>query len=146
MNISKKSNPIFWEMWKKAGAIGNILNSRVKCHDCGTSVGEFHKPGCDMERCPCCNGQIISCGCLEVEHPGWIAGENEEGKYWMPPDSIRERWSGIMYEKEKKVATRDNRYLRWTAKQGWIPCDSSHPNATPDLNYAESKIQKHCPY
>jgi len=38
------------------------------CHDCKTPNGGFHHPGCDMERCPKCGGQLISCGCLDSEH------------------------------------------------------------------------------
>jgi hypothetical protein len=34
-----------------------------KCHDCGVEEGKIHKPGCDMERCPFCGRQLISCGC-----------------------------------------------------------------------------------
>jgi hypothetical protein len=35
----------------------------VACHDCAVVPGEFHVPGCDMERCPMCHAQAISCGC-----------------------------------------------------------------------------------
>jgi hypothetical protein len=33
------------------------------CHDCGAGDGELHHPGCDMEECPMCGRQSISCGC-----------------------------------------------------------------------------------
>lgn len=42
-----------------------------RCHDCNVADGGSHHPGCDMERCPRCGGQLISCGCLD-------AGEDEE--------------------------------------------------------------------
>jgi hypothetical protein len=41
--------------------------SVTHCHDCLTPKGGFHHPGCDMERCPKCGGQLIGCGCLEPE-------------------------------------------------------------------------------
>lgn len=33
------------------------------CHDCAVIPGQLHVPGCDMEECPKCHGQAISCGC-----------------------------------------------------------------------------------
>ena len=35
-----------------------------RCHDCFVEPGGFHHPGCDVERCPKCTGQIIQCGCV----------------------------------------------------------------------------------
>jgi hypothetical protein len=32
-----------------------------RCHDCGALVGEFHHPGCDVEVCPFCGGQMCPC-------------------------------------------------------------------------------------
>jgi len=34
------------------------------CHDCGVIKGQYHVPSiCDVERCPSCKGQVISCDC-----------------------------------------------------------------------------------
>ena len=36
---------------------------RYTCGDCGKAEGENHEPGCDQEKCPFCNGQLLSCDC-----------------------------------------------------------------------------------
>ena len=37
-----------------------------RCHDCNivNKKGNLHHYGCDMERCPSCKGQLISCNCV----------------------------------------------------------------------------------
>jgi hypothetical protein len=35
------------------------------CGDCAVLAGQIHVPNCDMERCPICKGQFLTCGCLE---------------------------------------------------------------------------------
>ena len=32
------------------------------CPDCSAADGEYHKLGCDWERCPVCGLQLLSCG------------------------------------------------------------------------------------
>jgi hypothetical protein len=37
----------------------------LRCGDCGVRHGGFHHPGCDMEECPRCARQLLSCDCLD---------------------------------------------------------------------------------
>lgn len=39
------------------------------CGDCGVINGQYHVPGCDVERCPSCNGQMIGCDCASSKMP-----------------------------------------------------------------------------
>ena len=41
----------------------------VQCRDCGAKRSHLHHFGCDMERCPKCKGQMISCGCFAEVTP-----------------------------------------------------------------------------
>jgi hypothetical protein len=33
------------------------------CSDCFAKAGQYHAIGCDLEECPKCHRQMISCGC-----------------------------------------------------------------------------------
>jgi len=39
------------------------INYRFTCHDCGVREGQIHKLNCDMESCPFCGNQLMSCDC-----------------------------------------------------------------------------------
>ena len=36
------------------------------CGDCGVLRGQLHVPECDIEQCPKCIGQLVSCDCLDL--------------------------------------------------------------------------------
>lgn len=36
----------------------------TRCGDCGARAGFYHHPGCDMETCPECGGQLLGCECV----------------------------------------------------------------------------------
>lgn len=58
----KLYNPI------KVGDKGDWYEGQAdaKCGDCGAEYGEQHLPNCDIERCPICGLQFLSCGCGEI--------------------------------------------------------------------------------
>src|ERR1700676_654309 len=97
------------------------------CPDCGAGVGQLHSIGCDVERCPYCGGQLISCTCDGL-------GIDEV------PDDDRIPWTGVWHGVEEA------RNFGWFVKpgpkgKGWVPCSKDDPEATEDLNrlHVESK-------
>ena len=43
----------------------NNTQTKHTCGDCGKATGEYHIECCDIERCPFCGLQALSCGCAE---------------------------------------------------------------------------------
>jgi len=87
--------------------------TKTTCPDCGAAVGALHSPGCDVERCPRCGGQAISCGCAF-------------------DSSRRMAWTGMWPGEEEA------RKFGWFAKSvpgtGWVRCAADDPKARPDIN------------
>ena len=67
------------------------------CHDCYVIKGEFHVPGCDVERCPSCGGQIIGCEC------DWSDGKSR--------DVVKKQPKPFSESQKRIVAAR--RQFRW---------------------------------
>src|SRR3954447_9768085 len=57
------------------GRDGPSVPSGGRCGDCGVEPGGFHHLGCDLQRCPRCQRQLLSCGCPFDELGGVGDGE-----------------------------------------------------------------------
>ena len=84
------------------------------CHDCGAAPGELHGACCDVEPCPYCGRQLLTC-----DH--WFK---------TPREGDRIPWTG------EWPGTAECKEFGWFARpgaKGWESCDPSHPQAWPDL-------------
>lgn len=60
-------NILFDKFGKRFFRDTKYFDKNKRCHDCNilNKKGNMHHLGCDVERCPKCKGQLISCGCFE---------------------------------------------------------------------------------
>jgi hypothetical protein len=99
------------------------MKLRETCPDCGVGIGELHQRGCDIETCPKCGGQALSCDC-ECEFP----------------DDQRIGWIGCT--PSHQAADRYNFYCYWdpagrgdpAQHYGWKRVPKTDPRADLDLN------------
>jgi hypothetical protein len=66
---------------------------RHPCRDCRAVKGQYHVPGCEVERCPGCSGQFASCDCEYGEEPEGGesgAGDSEAAPRRYPEPKSRE--------------------------------------------------------
>lgn len=82
----------------------------MNCPECKVEPGQLHMYMCDVERCPDCGYQYISCGCTSVD--GRIPWSGE--------------WPGKAECREYDL------YAKFV--NGWVKCSKDDPEATPDLN------------
>ena len=98
--------------------------SNNACPDCGVPVGSLHEIGCDIERCPHCGGQALSCDC--VRDTEWYR--------------LRKPWTG------QWPGVAECRFFGWYAKfvegSGWVRCGKDEPGAVEDLNRYQLWIMK----
>jgi len=117
------------------------------CPGCAVAPGEFHEPGCDVERCPRCKGQMISCDCvyeindmavdtMEELHPD-IYNDGPTVEMWAKWSKEwghkLERWTGIW------PGVLESRKRGWYSrmipgKKGWHQCEKDDEGASEDLN------------
>jgi hypothetical protein len=97
-----------------------------ECPDCHVAVGERHKRGCDVEPCPYCGGQLLSC-----EH--YCFGTVE-----LPSLDDRMVWTG------EWPGIEECREFGWYSKAvlgGWVACAKDDPEASEDLNRLRKEAQ-----
>lgn len=49
--------------------VGTPEEKNIRCGDCGAKIGFYHHINCDIERCPICGCQLLSCNCFDVSEP-----------------------------------------------------------------------------
>lgn len=98
------------------------------CPECGVRIGNYHRPGCEIERCAFCGELLLACGHghYRIDRRSGAMVKNEHP---IPLDD-REPYAGYWWcVRETIQANLWSRYVRGT----WRQCAEDHPKAQPDL-------------
>jgi len=81
------------------------------CPDCNVTHGNLHLHGCDIEKCPICKGQLITCDCIyKVNKIDLKTMEQEH------PTIYNYGPTNEMYEKFDIAIQEIGGYIPWTCK------------------------------
>lgn len=126
---------------------------KSKCPDCGAKRGERHQHGCDVQRCPICGGQLLTCDCvyevngydpvtLSDKHPD-LYNEGATEAMWVKFDAEVEKRGGYDVWDGEWPGITECRKRGWYAQDGhgpdhrwgsFCPCSADTPGAKEDLN------------
>jgi hypothetical protein len=95
------------DMWTATTCTGNIpfvidgttyapIPAEEDCGGCGVNRGGLHHPGCDIEKCPRCDGQRVHCNCANPECEAChikmeYVGSDDRKEYWECPSCGAEK-------------------------------------------------------
>lgn len=108
------------------------------CPDCDAKPGEKHRHGCDVERCPCCGFQLLTCSSCVFELNNFEPEDDED-----PTDEMYEHWDEVWDAKRlpwngiwpgESECIEYDWWARFIPGEGWIPCKKEDDGARPNLN------------
>lgn len=95
-------------------------NKDACCGDCGLHYGQQHLPQCDVERCPACGGQLLSCDC---------------GSVFDVEDGISEKELEILRKQQERERIREQSLI-------FIDLSGEHGNVFYVLGVVKRELQK----
>ena len=75
----------------------DATDENTSCGDCGCKLDEQHYMSCDIERCPACGMQLISCDCQPVFE---VTEEQTKNPKYMSGLIIKQQLERIAWQKE----------------------------------------------